>query len=152
MNTSVYAKPVMPRIVLRPALATLLLHGLLIYALTANWTNTEREIIRVKPVPNLINARLVDVSELKAQPKPKTPAPKKPEPKKPEPKKPEPKKPEPKKPEPKKPEPKKPEPKKPEPKPEPPIPEPIFTPMRSAFSPVTSIPESLNAWMPAAMP
>jgi len=92
------------------------LHGLLIYVLTANWTNTEREVIRVKPMPNLINARLVDVSELQAQPKPKTPAPKKPEPKKPEPKKPEPKKPEPKKPEPKKPEPKKPEPKKPEPK------------------------------------
>ncbi len=43
MNTSVYAKPVMPRIVLRPALATLFLHGLLIYVLTANWTNTERE-------------------------------------------------------------------------------------------------------------
>ena len=95
----------MPRIVLRPALATLFLHGLLIYVLTANWTNTEREVIRVKPVPNLINARLVDVSELKAQPKPKTPAPPppKPEPKKPEPKKPEPKTPEPKTPEPKKP-------------------------------------------------
>jgi len=87
----------MPRIVLRPALATVFLHGLLLYVLTANWANTEREVIRVKPVPNLINARLVDVSELKAQPKPKTPPapPKKPEPKKPEPKKPEPKKPEP---------------------------------------------------------
>ncbi len=136
MNTSVYAKPVVPRIVLRPALATLFLHGLLLYVLTANWTNTEREIIKVKPLPNLINARLVDVSELKAQPKPKPPAPKPPAPKKPEPKKPEPKKPEPKKPEPKKPKPKKPQPKptpkptpktapKPEPKPEPkPAPQP----------------------------
>jgi TonB family protein len=92
----------MPRIVVRPALATLLLHGLLIFLLTANWASMEdRERIKVKPLPNLVNARLVDVSDL--QPKP--PEPKKPEPKKPEPKKPEPKKPEPKKPEPKKPEP-----------------------------------------------
>jgi len=113
----------MPRIVVRPALATLLIHGLLIYLLTANWASMDKERIRVKPAPNVINARLVDVSELQAQPKskpkPPTPAPKKPEPKKPEPKKPEPKKPEPKKPEPKKPEPKPPEPKKPEPKPAP---------------------------------
>lgn len=106
----------MPRIVVRPALATLLLHGLLIYMLTANWSSQDRERIRIKPAPTVINARLVDVSEIKAKPKPPAPQPKKPEPKKPELKKPEPKKPEPKKPEPKKPEPKKPEPKPPEPK------------------------------------
>jgi len=48
--------------------------------------------VRVKPVPNVINARLVDVSEFQAKPKPKPPAPvaKKPKPK-PAPKKPEPK-------------------------------------------------------------
>jgi len=141
VNTSIYAKPVMPRIVVRPALATLILHGLLIYLLTANWSNQDRERIRIKPAPTVINARLVDVSEIQSKPKPPAPQPKKPEPKKPEPKKPEPKKPEPKPPEPKKPEPKKPEPKKPEPqkptvkqtepkKPEPKKPEPQPAPKK----------------------
>ena len=119
MNTSIYAKPVMPRIVVRPLLATLLLHGLLVFFMTANWDSTERERIKSKPMPNLVNARLVDVSDL--QPKREAPkaAPKK-EPPKPEPKK-----------EPPKPEPPKPEPKlepKPEPKPEPPKPTPAPTP------------------------
>jgi TonB family protein len=54
----------MPRIILRPALVTLLIHGLLLYLLTANWETTEREIIRAKPAPNVINARLVDISEI----------------------------------------------------------------------------------------
>lgn len=119
MNTSIYAKPVMPRIVVRPALATLLLHGLLIYLLTANWSNVDKERIRVKPAPTVINARLVDVSELSSKPKPKQqpPKPKPPAPK-PEPQKP---KPEPPKP---KPEPPKPKPEPPKPKPEPPKPKP----------------------------
>lgn len=63
----------MPRIILRPALVTLLIHGLLLYLLTANWETTEREIIRAKPAPNVINARLVDISEI---PKPKAAPPK----------------------------------------------------------------------------
>jgi TonB family protein len=75
VTTSLYAKPVMPRIILRPALVTLLIHGLLLYLLTANWETTEREIIRAKPAPNVINARLVDISEISkpkaAPPKPK---------------------------------------------------------------------------------
>ena len=54
----------MPRIILRPALVTLLIHGLLLYLLTANWETADREIIRVKPAPNVINARLVDASEI----------------------------------------------------------------------------------------
>ena len=54
----------MPRIILRPALVTLLIHGFLLYLLTANWETTEREIIRAKPAPNVINARLVDISEI----------------------------------------------------------------------------------------
>lgn len=121
MNISLYAKPVMPRIVLRPALATLLLHGLLIYLLTANWTSTDREIIRVKPAPNVINARLVDVSDLQPKPQPKQePAKPKPEPPKPKPEPPKPK-PEPPKP---KPEPAKPKVVTPKPKPEPPKPKP----------------------------
>jgi TonB family protein len=92
VNNSVYAKPVMPRIILRPALATVLIHGLLLYLLTANFTSDNREVVRVKPAPNVIHARLVDVSEFQPKPKPKPtpPAPKKPPPKA-EPKKPEPK-------------------------------------------------------------
>jgi colicin import membrane protein len=35
-----------------------------LYLLTANWETTEREIIRAKPAPNVINARLVDISEI----------------------------------------------------------------------------------------
>ena len=90
MTTSLYAKPVMPRIILRPALVTLLIHGLLLYLLTANWETTEREIIRAKPAPNVINARLVDISEISkpkaAPPKPKAVTPKpKPAPPKPNP-------------------------------------------------------------------
>ena len=71
MNTSVYAKPVAPRIIFRPVLATLVLHGLMLYFLTANWAGSEVEVTRVKPVPRVINARLVDVSDFKPKPKPK---------------------------------------------------------------------------------
>ena len=87
----------MPRIVVRPALATLLIHGLLIFLLTANWANMDRERIKVKPLPNLVNARLVDVSDLNpksapppAKPKAEPPKPKA-EPPKPEPEPPKPK-------------------------------------------------------------
>ena len=51
MSNSVYAKPVVPRIVLRPLLATLLLHGLMIYLMTVNWSASDREVTRVKPAP-----------------------------------------------------------------------------------------------------
>jgi colicin import membrane protein len=71
VNSSVYAKPVSPRIVLRPALATLALHGLMLYMLTVNWSGMEREVIKVQPAPKVINARLVDVSEFRPKPKPK---------------------------------------------------------------------------------
>ena len=56
---------------LRPALATLLLHGVMIYLMTANWAEQDREVVRVKPAPKVINARLVDVSEFRPKPKPK---------------------------------------------------------------------------------
>ena len=83
----------MPRIVVRPALATVVIHALLLYLLTANWNFDNREVVRVKPAPKVINARLVDASEFRPKPKPKPkPAPKKPAPKpKPEVKKPAPK-------------------------------------------------------------
>jgi colicin import membrane protein len=115
VNTSIYAKPVMPRIVVRPLLATLLLHGLLVFLMTANWASTERERIKAKPMPNLVNARLVDVSDLQPKREAPKPAPKK-EPPKPEPKKEAPKPPP------------KPEPPKPAPKPEPPKPAPTPKP------------------------
>lgn len=122
MTRPLYAKTGAPRIVVRPALVTVALHVLVIYLLAANWTSSEETVIRPKPAPKVINARLVDISQIQPKPEPKPvakPAPKpKPVPKpKPAPR-PEPKpapKPEP------KPEPKpapKPEP-KPEPKPDP---------------------------------
>ncbi len=70
---SVYAKPIVPRIILRPALATLALHGLMLAALTVNWSSMEEKTIVVKPAPKVINARLVDVSEFRPKPKPKKP-------------------------------------------------------------------------------
>ena len=71
MSDSIYAKPVVPRIVVRPALASLFLHGLVIYLMTVNWSATETDVVQVKPVPKVINARLVDVSEFRPKPKPK---------------------------------------------------------------------------------
>lgn len=71
MNTSIYAQAVAPRIVLRPLLATLLLHGMMAALLMVNWPESESEVTRVKPAPKVINARLVDVSEFQAKPKPK---------------------------------------------------------------------------------
>jgi colicin import membrane protein len=72
VNPSVYAKPLTPRIVLRPLLATLVLHGLMLYLLTANWDFGQSEPLRVQPAPpKAINARLVDVSEFQPKPKPK---------------------------------------------------------------------------------
>ena len=78
-SDSVYAKPVAPRIIVRPALVSLALHALLLAAMTMNWASSESEVVKVKPVPKVINARLVDVSEF--QPKPKTKPRAKPKPK-----------------------------------------------------------------------
>jgi colicin import membrane protein len=71
VSDSVYAKPVAPRIILRPALASLFLHAVVIYLMTVNWSASEPEVVKVTPVPKAINARLVDVSEFRPQPKPK---------------------------------------------------------------------------------
>lgn len=93
MTDSLYAKPVASRIILRPILATLVLHLLMIVALTMNWEGFD-ESRTVKPtvVPRVIHARLVDVSELKpkkvskpaakpkAKPKPKPKVKSKPKP------------------------------------------------------------------------
>ena len=45
MNNSIYAKPVMPRIILRPALATVLIHAVLLYLVTANWSFDDRDAV-----------------------------------------------------------------------------------------------------------
>jgi TonB family protein len=66
VSDSIYAKPVLPRIILRPILATLALHGLMLFMLTANWSSTEEQrIIKPRVTPKVIHARLVDASELK---------------------------------------------------------------------------------------
>ena len=107
MSESIYAKPVVPRIIVRPMLATLFLHALMIVALTTNWAGTEEQrIIKPRVIPKVIHARLVDASELKpkkaakpvvkpkkksrpkpkAKPKPKPVQKAKPKPQKPKPK------------------------------------------------------------------
>lgn len=72
MSDSIYAKPVLPRIVVRPALASIALHTVLLFLLTYNWMGSEPKVVTVKPAPpKFINARLVDVSEFQPKPKPK---------------------------------------------------------------------------------
>jgi colicin import membrane protein len=87
VSDSIYAKPVAPRIILRPALTTLVLHGCMLYLLTANWSGHDTQVVKVTPAPKVINARLVDVSEFQPKPKPKPKPQAKPRPKaKPKPK------------------------------------------------------------------
>ena len=75
MSESIYAQPTLPRIVLRPVLATVALHALMIFAMTVNWESQESQTITVKTIPKSINAKLVDISDFqpkpKAKPKPK---------------------------------------------------------------------------------
>ena len=71
-SDSIYAKPVVPRIIVRPALASIALHGLLLAFLVFNWAGMgETKTIKVTPAPKVINARLVDVSEIQPRPQPK---------------------------------------------------------------------------------
>jgi colicin import membrane protein len=81
VETSVYARPEPPRIILRPALVTLALHALLLYLLTVNWGSQVEVTVRPKPAPRVINATLVDASDLQPKPKPKPAAKPKPAPK-----------------------------------------------------------------------
>jgi TonB family protein len=70
-NVSIYSKPVVPRIILRPVLATVVLHALLIVAMTTNWSSTESRVVKVKPMTKVISAKLVDISDYRPKPKPK---------------------------------------------------------------------------------
>ncbi|MFT5711284.1 MAG: TonB family protein [Halioglobus sp.] len=66
MSDSIYAKPVLPHIIVRPILATLALHALILFMLTANWSATEKQrTIKPQVMPKVIQARLVDASDLK---------------------------------------------------------------------------------------
>lgn len=71
MSSSAARQIAAPRIVVRPLLVTLLLHGLMFAALMLNLAPPKAEITRVKPAPKVINARLVDVSEFQPKPKPR---------------------------------------------------------------------------------
>ena len=71
MSTSLYAKSKAPPIVVRPVVVSVLLHAIIIYLMTVNWAESESDVVRVKPAPKVINARLVDISEFRPKPKPK---------------------------------------------------------------------------------
>ena len=71
-SDSVYAKPAVPRIIVRPALASITLHALLLGFLVFNWAGmAQTESVKITPTPKVINPRLVDVSEFQPKPKPK---------------------------------------------------------------------------------
>jgi len=71
VSTSLYAKSKAPPIVVRPVVVSVLLHAIIIYLMTVNWAESESDVVRVKPAPKVINARLVDISEFRPKPKPK---------------------------------------------------------------------------------
>ncbi|MEP0202788.1 MAG: cell envelope integrity protein TolA [Halioglobus sp.] len=71
MSDSAYAKSPGNRIILRPLLATLALHAIMVFALTANWSGFEQKTIVAKTQPAIVNATLVDMEQFKPKPKPK---------------------------------------------------------------------------------
>ena len=73
---------VMPQgaIVWRPLAITLLLHSMLLYALTFNWDSSSEVTVKPRVTPRYIEARLIDVEQLKPQKKPKPKATPKPKP------------------------------------------------------------------------
>jgi len=71
VSESAYAKPPGNRIVLRPLLATIALHALMVFALMANWSGFEQKTIVAKTQPAIINATLVDIEQFRPKPKPK---------------------------------------------------------------------------------
>ncbi|MEH6592520.1 MAG: cell envelope integrity protein TolA [Halioglobus sp.] len=80
-GASIYAKPVVPRIIVRPVLVTVVLHVLIIFAMTMNWSSTESKVVKVKPASKVISAKLVDISDFQPKPKPKAKPKPKPKPK-----------------------------------------------------------------------
>ena len=68
-----------------PTVATIIMHGLMILALTANWESSEDNIITPTVIPpQIVNATLVSIDEFRPKPKPKPVPPQaKPKPEKP---------------------------------------------------------------------
>ena len=67
----------------RPALFTLLLHGLLVWVMTVNWTSADDSVVKPPPTPRFIEARLIEVEpprQKQAKPKPAAPKPAAPKP------------------------------------------------------------------------
>ena len=60
----------------RPAVLTLLLHGLLLYALTVNWSSATDAAVKPRVTPRYIEARLVQVEAPKPKPRKAKPKPK----------------------------------------------------------------------------
>lgn len=72
MSGSIYAKPAAERVMLWPLVVTFILHGFMIYSLTVNWaSSTEDKIITPKVIPQIVNAKLVEIDEFRPKPKPK---------------------------------------------------------------------------------
>ncbi|MFT4613889.1 MAG: TonB family protein [Bacteroidia bacterium] len=66
-----YKVPSSISLVFVPAIMTVLLHALVVYLMTVSWAPDESKVVRVKPAPKAISARLVDASEFRPTPKPK---------------------------------------------------------------------------------
>ncbi|MEP1469634.1 MAG: cell envelope integrity protein TolA [Halieaceae bacterium] len=72
MSGSVYAKPAAERVMLWPLVVTFILHGIMIYSLTVNWSSSsDDKIITPTVIPQIVNAKLVDIDEFRPKPKPK---------------------------------------------------------------------------------
>ena len=66
------SKSVLSRLIFwRPALFTVLLHGLLVYALTVNWSSPSDAAVKPRVTPRYIEARLVTIEAPKPKPRPK---------------------------------------------------------------------------------
>jgi TonB family protein len=85
VSGSIYARPVAPRIMFWPTAATVIMHVLMILALTANWESSEENTITPTVIPpQIVNATLVSIDEFRPTPKPEPVAPQvKPKPVKP---------------------------------------------------------------------
>ena len=67
----------------QPLAVTLSLHAALLLALTMNWTSRSEVVVKPRPAPRFVEARLVDARSLQPKPKPKprpAPPPAKPRP------------------------------------------------------------------------
>ena len=59
-----------------PVVATIIMHALMILAVTANWQSSEDNIITPTVIPQIVNATLVSIDEFRPKPKPPVAKPK----------------------------------------------------------------------------